>query len=156
MLPVVRHSRRNQNSSAWLPSMFEDFFSDDFLSVPVSRQFATPAVNIKESDKDYDIQIAAPGMTKDDFKLSINENNELVIALEKNENKEEKNNKNEKNGTWLRREFSYASYSQSFVIPEDVEVEGISAKMEHGVLNIDLPKKEVVEKAPVTRQITIQ
>jgi HSP20 family protein len=136
--------------------MFEDFFSDDFLSVPVSRQFATPAVNIKESDKDYDIQIAAPGMTKDDFKLSINENNELVIALEKNENKEEKNNKNEKNGTWLRREFSYASYSQSFVIPEDVEVEGISAKMEHGVLNIDLPKKEVVEKAPVTRQITIQ
>lgn len=156
MLPVVRHSRRKQNSSAWLPSMFEDFFSDDFLSVPVSRQFATPAVNIKESDKDYDIQIAAPGMTKDDFKLSINENNELVIALEKNENKEEKNDKKEKNGTWLRREFSYASYSQSFVIPEDVEVEGISAKMEHGVLNIDLPKKEVVEKAPVTRQITIQ
>ncbi|MBO7133592.1 MAG: Hsp20/alpha crystallin family protein [Bacteroidales bacterium] len=156
MLPVVRNSRRNQNANVWLPSIFEDFFSDDFLGVPVSRQFATPAVNIKETEKDYDIQIAAPGMTKDDFKLNINENNELVISLEKNENKEEKNDKNEKNGTWLRREFSYASYSQSFVIPEDVEVEKIAAKMEHGVLNIQLPKKEVVSKAPATRQITIQ
>jgi HSP20 family protein len=156
MLPVVRNSRRNQNANVWLPSIFEDFFNDDFLGVPVSRQFATPAVNIKETEKDYDIQIAAPGMTKDDFKLNINENNELVISLEKNENKEEKNDKNEKNGTWLRREFSYASYSQSFVIPEDVEVEKIAAKMEHGVLNIQLPKKEVVSKAPATRQITIQ
>ena len=156
MLPVVRNSRRNQNANVWLPSIFEDFFSDDFLGVPVSRQFATPAVNIKETEKDYDIQIAAPGMTKDDFKLNINENNELVISLEKNENKEEKNDKNEKNGTWLRREFSYASYSQSFVIPEDVEVEKVAAKMEHGVLNIQLPKKEVVSKAPAIRQITIQ
>ena len=156
MLPTVRNSRRNQNASTWLPSMFDDFFNDDFLGVPVSRQFATPAVNIKETEKDYDIQIAAPGMTKDDFKLCINENNELVISLEKNESKENKNDKDEKNGTWLRREFSYASYSQSFVIPEDIEIEKITARMEHGVLNIVLPKKEVVNKAPATRQIAIQ
>ena len=144
MLPSVRNSRRNQN--VWLPSIFEDFFTDDFMGVPVSRQFATPAVNIKETEKNYDIQIAAPGMTKDDFKLSINENNELVISLEKNDKKEEKNDKDEKHGTC----------SQSFVIPEDVEIEKIGAKMEHGVLNIDLPKKEVVNKAPATRQIAIQ
>ena len=156
MLPTVRNSRRNQNASTWLPSMFDDFFNDDFLGVPVSRQFATPAVNIKETEKNYDIQIAAPGMTKDDFKLSITENNELVISLERNESKEDKNDKDEKHGTWLRREFSYASYSQSFVIPEDVEIEKITAKMEHGVLNIDNPKKEIVNKAPATRQITIQ
>ena len=154
MLPSVRNSRRNQN--VWLPSIFDDFFTDDFMGVPVCSQFATPAVNIKETEKNYDIQIAAPGMTKDDFKLSINENNELVISLEKNDKKEEKNDKDEKHGTWLRREFSYASYSQSFVIPEDVEIEKIGAKMEHGVLNIDLPKKEVVNKAPATRQIAIQ
>ena len=156
MLPTVRNSRRNQNASTWLPSMFDDFFNDDFLGVPVSRQFATPAVNIKETEKNYDIQIAAPGMTKDDFKLSINENNELVISLERNESKEDKNDKDEKHGTWLRREFSYASYSQSFVIPEDVEIEKIAAKMEHGVLNIDLPKKEIVNKVPATRSIAIQ
>ena len=156
MLPTVRNSRRNQNASTWLPSMFDDFFNDDFLGVPVSRQFATPAINIKETEKNYDIQIAAPGMTKDDFKLSINENNELVISLERNESKEDKNDKDEKHGTWLRREFSYASYSQSFVIPEDVEIEKITAKMEHGVLNIDLPKKEIVNKVPATRSIAIQ
>jgi len=156
MLPTVRNSRRNQNAGAWLPSVFEDFFNDDFLGVPVCRQFATPAVNIKETEKNYDIQIAAPGMTKDDFKLSINENNEIVISLEKKENKEEKNDKEEKHGTWLRREFSYASYSQSFVIPEDVEIEKIAAKMEHGVLNIDLPKKEIANTKPATREIAIQ
>jgi len=156
MLPTVRNSRRNQNANTWLPSIFDDFFKDDFWGVPVSRQFATPAVNIKETEKTYDIQIAAPGMTKDDFKLSINENNELVISLEKNDSKEEKNEKEENNGTWLRREFSYASYSQSFVIPDDVDVDKIGARMEHGVLNIDLPKKEIVNAAPATRQITIQ
>ncbi len=154
MLPVIKNSRRNQGS--WLPSILDDFFNDDFMGIPVSRQFATPAVNIKETEKDYDIQIAAPGMTKDDFKLSINENNELVIALEKKDSKEAKDeNSEEKKGTWLRREFSYASYSQSFVIPEDVEVEKVSAKMENGVLNIVLPKKEVVSTTPATRQIEI-
>ncbi len=154
MLPVIRNSRRNQYN--WLPSIIEDFFRDDFTGVPVSRQFATPAVNVKETEKDYDIQIAAPGMTKDDFKINLNENNELMISLEKTDKKETKDEKNEeKNETWLRREFSYASYSQSFVVPEDVEPEKISAKMENGVLNIVLPKKEVVATAPATRQIEI-
>lgn len=152
MLPVIRNSRRNQSVNTWLPSIFEDFFKDDFMGVPVSRQFATPAVNIKESEKNYNIEIAAPGMTKDDFKLSVNEDNELVIALEKNEDKEEKN---DNDGTWLRREFSYASYSQSFVIPEDVEIEKVAAKMDNGVLKIDLPKKEIVKTTPSTRQIEI-
>ncbi len=152
MLPVIRNSRRNQNLNSWLPSIFEDFFKDDFLGVPVSRQFATPAVNIMESEKDYSIEIAAPGMTKEDFHLSVNENNELVIALEKSNNNEEKD---ENKGTWLRREFSYASYSQSFVMPDDVEVEKIAAKMVNGVLTIDLPKKEIVNTAPATRVIEI-
>lgn len=155
MLPVVRNARRNQNG--WFPSLLDDFFNDDFMGLPVSRQFATPAVNIRETDKNYDIQVAAPGMTKEDFKLSINENNELVIALEKKGERQEDNKggKKEPHGTWLRREFSYASYSQSFVIPEDVEADKISARMENGVLNIDLPKKEVQNETPATRQITI-
>lgn len=153
MLPLIRNSRRNQNANAWVPSFFEDVFNDDFWGASISKQFATPAVNIKESDKDYTIQIAAPGMTKNDFKININEYNELAICLEKKDEKEDKGKEKE---SWLRREFSYTSYSQSFAIPEDVDETKISAKIENGVLNIDLPKKEVTDKAPVTRQIEIQ
>ncbi|MBO4806774.1 MAG: Hsp20/alpha crystallin family protein [Paludibacteraceae bacterium] len=153
MLPLMKNSRRN--SSNWLPSIFEDFFNDEFMGVPAIKQFATPAVNIKESEKDYDIQIAAPGMTKEDFKININENNELVISLEKSE-KNEKKQDEKKNESWIRKEFSYASYSQSFVIPENIEIDKISAKMENGVLNIVLPKKEIVETAPISKQIEIQ
>ncbi|MBP5371069.1 MAG: Hsp20/alpha crystallin family protein [Bacteroidales bacterium] len=153
MLPLIRNSRRNQNANAWVPSFFEDVFNDDFWGASISKQFATPAVNIKESDKDYTIQIAAPGMTKNDFKININEYNELAIYLEKKDEKEDKGKEKE---SWLRREFSYTSYSQSFAIPEDVDETKISAKIENGVLNIDLPKKEVTDKAPVTRQIEIQ
>ncbi|MBQ3676038.1 MAG: Hsp20/alpha crystallin family protein [Bacteroidales bacterium] len=153
MLPLIRNSRRNQNANAWVPSFFEDVFNDDFWGASISKQFATPAVNIKESNKDYTIQIAAPGMTKNDFKININEYNELAIYLEKKDEKEDKGKEKE---SWLRREFSYTSYSQSFAIPEDVDETKISAKIENGVLNIDLPKKEVTDKAPVTRQIEIQ
>ena len=148
MLPATR---KNQYNNAWLPSIFDDFFNDEFMGVPVSRQFATPATNIRETEKDYSIQVAAPGMTKEDFHLDINENGELVISLEKKGGK-----KDEEKGTWLRREFSYSSFSQRFVIPEDVELEKIAAKMENGILSIDLPKKEVVESAPATRRIEIQ
>ena len=151
MLPAAR---KNQYNTTWLPSIFDDFFKDEFMGVPVSRQFASPAINIRETEKDYEIQVAAPGMTKEDFHLDINENGELVISLEKKENKEQKDDKPK--GAWLRREFSYASFSQRFVIPEDVELENIAAKMENGILSIDLPKKEVVETAPATRRIEIQ
>ena len=153
MLPVLRNSKRNENANAWLPSIFDDFFGDEFMGFPVNRQFATPAVNIIEQDKQFDIQIAAPGMTKDDFKISINDNNELVIHLEK---KTEDGKKDEKKGTWLRREFSYASYSQSFTIPDEVEEDKITARMENRVLNILLPKREQVAIEPKVRQIEVQ
>ena len=153
MLPVLRNSKRNENANAWLPSIFDDFFGDEFMGFPVNRQFATPAVNIIEQDKQFDIQIAARGMTKDDFKISINDNNELAIHLEK---KTEDGKKDEKKGTWLRREFSYASYSQSFTIPDEVEEEKITARMENGVLNIQLPKREQVVIEPKVRQIEVQ
>lgn len=154
MLPVVKSSRRNDNGS-WLPSIFDDFFGDEFLGVPMSRQFATPAVNIRENDKQYDIEVAAPGMIKSDFKISINDNNELVINLEKHHDEEKKEGEKKEKSTWLRREFSYASYSQSFVLPDNVNEQAISAKMENGVLNIILPKKSVEEQKPSTRQIEI-
>ena len=144
MYPVV--TRRNQS---WLPGIFSDLFDDNFTLMP-ARQFASPAVNIKETGKEFEIEVAAPGMTKEDFKVRLENNDELVVALEKkHENKEEKKR------NYLRREFSYASYQQTFIIPEEVEVEGISAAMNDGVLTITLPKKEQIVKAPASRQIEI-
>jgi Molecular chaperone (small heat shock protein) len=142
MLPA----RRNQY---WLPSIFNDIFDDDFMGYTPAKQFASPAVNIIENEKDYQIEVAAPGMSKEDFKVRLENDNELVIALEKkNEDKHEKKN-------YLRREFSYASFKQSFIIPDEVEAEGIGAAMVDGVLKITLPKKEVTVKTPASRQIEI-
>lgn len=158
MTPSTRLYGRNQT---WLPSLLNDLFEDNlFYGYPTvgKKQFATPAVNIKESAKAYDIEVAAPGMTKEDFKINLNEQNHLVISLEKksenvNENKDASEKKQDKE-VWLRREFSYASFSQTFAIPEDVNIEGITAKMENGVLMISLPKKEEQE-APKARMIDI-
>ena len=142
MLPA----RRNQS---WLPSIFNDIIDDDFMGYTPAKQFASPAVNIIENEKDFQIEVAAPGMSKEDFKVRLENDNELVISLEKkNEDKHEKKN-------YLRREFSYASYKQAFIIPDEVEAEGINASMVDGVLKITLPKKEVTVKTPASRQIEI-
>lgn len=146
MYPVV--TRRNQN---WIPSIFSDLFDDNFTLMP-ARQFASPAVNIKETGKEFEIEVAAPGMTKEDFKIHVNNDEELVIALEKKSEKEPKDAKDE---TYLRREFSYASYHQSFTLPENVDIEAIGAKMQDGVLKIILPKKAEQKQIPAKRQIEI-
>ncbi len=145
MLPVYYSRRNNQN---WLPSIFNSLFDDDFVTP--TKQFASPAINIVENEKNYEIELAAPGLSKDDFKLNVNNDDELEISLERKseENKEKRN--------FLRREFSYASYRRSFVLPEEVEREKISAVMLNGVLRITLPKKEEVVKTPAQRQIEIQ
>ena len=146
MYPVVR---RNQN---WLPSIFSDLFDDDFTVMP-ARQFASPAVNILETEKEFKIEIAAPGMTKEDFKVRIDNDDELVIDLEKKDRKEAKENK----GTnYLRREFSYMSYHQSYTLPENIDMEAIGAEIVNGVLNITLPKKVEDKKVPVSRQIEVR
>ena len=140
-------ARRNQ---AWIPSVFGDLF-DDFAVMP-AKQFASPAVNIKETEKAFEIEIAAPGMTKDDFKIRVDNDEELVIALEKkNEDKEEHKGEN-----YLRREFSYTSYQQAFTLPDNVDVKAIKANMTNGVLGIVLPKKNPEKQVPASRQIAIE
>jgi HSP20 family protein len=119
-----------------LPSLFEDVFSGkDYASF-------VPAVNISENDKEWKLEVSAPGFSKEDFKINL-EKEVLSVSAE---HKEEVN-KNEKNYT--RREFSYGSFSRSFRIKENtVDVEKIGAAYENGILNITLPKMEVApEKA---------
>jgi len=146
MLPAT-YSRRNPS---WVPGIFNDFFNDEFFGLTPAKQFASPAVNVIENEKNFQLELAAPGMAKDDFSIRVENDNELSIKLEKkNEDKKEKKN-------YLRHEFAYASYRQSFIIPEEVEIEAISAAMNDGILTVTLPKKEPVVKTPACRQIEIQ
>ncbi len=144
MIPVRKYNNQN-----WLPSIFNDFFDNNWM---VKTNATAPAINVIESEKEYKVEVAAPGMTKDDFNIHLSEDNELVITMEKkNENQEE----DKENKKYLRREFSYTKFQQALILPDDVEKENISASVSEGVLTIDLPKRQPEEKAKVSRQIEI-
>ena len=136
--------RRN---AAWLPSVFNDFFDTEYMP---KANCTAPAINVKENDKAYIVELAAPGMKKEDFNVHLNDEGNLVVKMEKKqENKEEDNN-----ARYLRREFSYSRFEQTLILPDDVKKEEISAKVEHGVLTVELPKL-VEEKVKLSRQIDI-
>ena len=144
MMPTKRMYNNDQN---WLPTFFNDFFDNDWM---MKTNATAPAINVVESDKDYKVEVAAPGMKKEDFNIHLGENNELVITMEqKNENKEE-------HKKYLRREFAYSKFQQSFILPDDVAKEKISASVNDGILTIELPKHAPEEKAKVNRVIEIQ
>ena len=142
-------ARRNQN---WLPSIFNDFLGNDWLAE--RHNTTAPAVNIIEDENEYKVEVAAPGMTKEDFKVHLNEDNELIISMEKKN--ESKGEDKEHKGTYLRREFSYTQFQQSLLLPDNIERENISAKVENGVMTIDIPKKKIEETAAATRQIEVK
>ena len=135
----------NQN---WIPSIFNEFFDNEWIVKP---NFSTPAINVIENEKDYKVEVAAPGMNKEDFNIHLNENQELVITVEKNTQNEQKEEKK-----YLRREFSYTKFQQAFQLPDNVDKEKIGAKVENGVLEITLPKLAPEDKARINRIIEIQ
>ena len=140
MMPVMR-------SNSWIPSVFNDLFDTDFMPRVNST---APAINVKESDKAYTVELAAPGMKKEDFNVHINDEGNLVVKMEsKQEHKDE-----DKSTRYLRREFSYSKYEQTLILPDDVKKDAISARVENGVLTVELPKI-VEEKVKVSRQIEI-
>ena len=141
MTPMMRHN------AAWLPAVFNDFFNTDFM--PKANATA-PAINVKETDKAYTVELAAPGMTKEDFNVHINDEGNLIIKMEqKKEQKEE-----DKSARYLRREFSYTKFEQTLILPDDVEKEQIKARVENGVLTVELPKQQK-EEVKVSRQIEV-
>lgn len=121
-----------RNNQSWLPDVFNDFFDNEYL--PKANATA-PAINVIEKEKEYDVEVAAPGLTKDDFKVSLNEDDNLEIAIEK-EAKDEK----KEDGKYLRREFFYSQFHQELILPDDVDKEKISASVNNGVLSVVLPK----------------
>lgn len=131
--------------NSWLPEVFNDFFYNN--NMPKTNATA-PAINVLENETEYTVELAAPGLRKEDFDISINNDGDLVIKMEKkNEVKDEK-------AHYLRREFAYSKYEQTLILPDDVDKDKVSARMSDGVLNIALPKlnKSVQE---VARQIEV-
>ena len=118
----------------------------------VKANATAPAINVIESDTDYKVEVAAPGMTKEDFNIHLSEDNELVISMEK---KTETNEEDKQNKKYLRREFSYTKFQQALVLPDDVEKDKINANVTNGVLTIELPKRTPEEKAKINKVIEI-
>ena len=134
-------------SNNWLDNAFNDLFSDSALS---RMNSTAPAVNVKDTENAYVMEVAVPGIKKEFCRVNIDDDGNLEIAIEnKLEHKEE--NKKEH---YLRREFSYSNYQQSYILPEDVDREKISAKVLNGVLEIELPKV-VKNEQKVQRKIEI-
>ena len=141
MLPIL-------NANNWFPTVFDDFYNNDWMP----RMKATaPAVNVKEDAKAYTMELAVPGIKKEFCRVNINADGNLEVAIEnKLEHKEE--NKKEH---FLRREFSYSNYQQTYVLPDDIEKDHIAAKVDNGVLTITLPKFTKEEIKQIQRQINI-
>ena len=140
MLPTI--TRRS-----FRPFYMPNFFDDDFLPMLSSRTCSVPSVNIREDENDYSLDLAVPGINKDDLKIDIDED----ILTISSENKCEKE---ESRDGYKRKEFSYSSFCRSFYIPENVNRDKIEAKYKDGVLSVSLPKQEE-EKTKLSRQITI-
>lgn len=142
MLPIIKRKGH-------LPSFVDEFFGNDILSNFFENRtgITMPAVNVIEGKDEFRIELAAPGLKKDDFKIDLN-SNILSICSEK-ENKKEETEEN-----YIRREFSYTSFNRAFTLPESANAEKVNASFNEGILTIQIPKKdEAREKQP--REIKI-
>ena len=127
---------RHMQNKYWLPELFNDLMN---AGLNATKPCTTaPAINVMENENTYVVQLAAPGLKKEDFFVNINDEGNLIIKMEQ---KEEEKKENEKMH-YLRREFSYTKYEQTLILPDDVAKENISAKVSDGILTVTLPKIE--------------
>lgn len=140
MLPVMF-------KNSWFPTVFDDFINNDVMASTTST---APAVNVKEDLNEYTMEMAVPGIKKEYCRVQLTEDGNLHVAIEnKMEHKEE-----EKKQHYLRREFSYSNYQQVYTLPEDVDKDKISAKVDNGILTVVMPKMKK-EESKVSRAIEI-
>lgn len=128
-----------------ISNFFDDFFTRDLFNWPSDSSTGTsiPKVNIYETDAEFHVEMAAPGMRKEDFNVEL-DNNSLTISSQKSSETEEKHEKN-----FQRKEFSYLSFQRTFHLPDSAEVEKINAKYADGILSLVIPKKEEAKRKPL-------
>jgi len=130
-------------SKFWLPSIFDEFVPVNNLDSLNYEKFSIPKVNIKENFTTFIVEIAAPGLKKEDFAIEIEK---LVLKVSSNFTPKRETTGTDNDTQFTRKEFNYASFTRSFTLPKKVKVEGIDATYTDGVLTISLPKKEVKEE----------
>lgn len=135
-------------SNQWIPEVFNDLFNNDWMT----RSNATaPAINVLENENSYELELAAPGMTKEDFKVTLDADGDLVIEMEK----KVENNAKER-GHYLRREYSYTKFQQTMLLPEDADRDKIDAKVLNGELKVSIPKLAKVPAADARKSIEVR
>jgi HSP20 family protein len=140
MLPTI--TRRS-----FRPFYMPNIFDEDLFPVVTNRTSSMPAVNIRENDKNYVLDLAIPGIDKKDLKIDINED---VLTI----SSETKNESEESSDGYKRKEFSYSTFCRSFYVPENVTREKIEANYKDGILSVALPKMEE-KKSKINRKIEI-
>ncbi len=142
MLPVMR-------TNGWFPTVFDELFNNDWMP---KMKATEPAINVKEDEKAYTMEVAVPGIKKEYCRINVNNDGNLEVAIEnKFEHKDE-----DKKEHYIRREFSYSNYQQTYALPENVVKEKISAKVENGVLCITMPKLTKEEEKKTQLQIEVK
>jgi HSP20 family protein len=134
-----------KRNDLYVPSIWEDLFDRDWVSARnVARtSVSVPAVNIRETEDGFNVEMAVPGMKKEDFKVDLDQNLLTISAEEKSENSDK-----DTNGKYTRREFNYRSFKRVFTLPETANADKIHASYEDGVLAISIPKKEEAKPKP--------
>lgn len=133
-MALIRNSSWPTLRGSWL----SDLFDDERYSSPWAKSSSVPAVNVKETDKTFEVDVAAPGFNKKDFNISV-DNGLLTVSAERQEEKEKEGD------NYTRREFGYESFSRSFNLPTNTNEEDISAKYENGILRLSIAKKNQPE-----------
>ena len=137
--------KRDVGYAPTIPNFFDDFFTRDLFSWPSSSSTGTsiPKVNIYETDSAFHVEMAAPGMSKEDFNVEL-DNNMLTISSQK-----EMENVVDKDRNYQRKEYSFQSFTRSFHLPDSAEAEKINAKYADGILSLQIPKKEEAKRKPL-------
>ena len=136
-----------------------DFFNDFFENKALEKVTGTaPAMNVMENDKEYKLEVAAPGMCKDDFKVHLNKDGNLVIEMEKKDCgcKGKENEGEKRECRYLRKEFSYSRFSQTLLLPDNADKEKIEAQVNNGILRVVIPKLEKDQIKDEKREILVK
>lgn len=138
-----------------LNDWFDNDFSDNMMNGLRRVNATAPAVNVKEDADKYTMEVAVPGIKKDYVRIDLNKDGDLELSIENKLEHHEEDGKEERKEHYLRREFSYTNYQQTYSLPDDVEKDEISAKVEDGILSIVLPKIKKNEANVNGRRIEI-